>query len=167
VVPDTSPEIPEPHAHAYYRYADAGQQQTIDITRYNPSWVSTGGDMISTTQDLHTFIAALNSGKLLPAELLSEMRTPHPTGIPNMDYGLGVFVVTTDCGGTVISHNGGTVGSVALMYSTPDGGTTLTAALNYVDDADLSKATAFQDAQRRLVNEVFCGGPADPVRPAD
>ncbi|SMD24877.1 serine hydrolase domain-containing protein [Kibdelosporangium aridum] len=167
VVPDTSPEIPEPHAHAYYRYEDAGRQKTIDITRHNPSWVSTGGDMISTTQDLHTFISALNGGQLLPTELLAEMRTPHPTGIPNMDYGLGVFVVTTDDGGTVISHNGGTVGSAAEMYSTPDGSKTLTAALTWVADADMAIATAFHDARQRLVNEVFCGGQAEPAQPTD
>ncbi|MEV4357799.1 serine hydrolase domain-containing protein [Nonomuraea sp. NPDC049625] len=155
VVPDASPEIPEPHAHAYYRYEDAGEQQTIDITRQNPSWISTGGDMISTTQDLHTFVSALLGGKLLPAPLLAEMCTPHPTGIPNMDYGLGVFVVTTDDGGTVISHNGAAVGHAALMYSAPDGSKTLTAALSCVDDAGLSIAAAFQKAQQRLLNEVF------------
>lgn len=158
VVPDASPEIPEPHAHAYYRYEDAGEQKTIDITRQNPSWISSGGDMISTTQDLHTFISALLGGTLLPAPLLAEMCTPHPTGIPNMDYGLGVFVVNTDGGGTVISHNGAAVGHAALMYGTPDGSKTLTAALNCVDDADLSLGEAFQKAQQRLVNEVFCGG---------
>ncbi|MER6943788.1 serine hydrolase domain-containing protein [Nonomuraea sp. NPDC000554] len=167
VVPDASPEIPEPHAHAYYRYEDAGEQKTIDITRQNPSWISSGGDMISTTQDLHTFISALLGGKLLPAPLLAEMCTPHPTGIPNMDYGLGVFVVKTDGGGTVISHNGAAVGHAALMYGTPDGSKTLTAALNCVDDADLAIATAFQNAQQRLVNEVFCGGQADPAQPTD
>jgi D-alanyl-D-alanine carboxypeptidase len=158
VVPDASPEIPEPHAHAYYRYEDAGEQKTIDITRQNPSWISSGGDMISTTRDLHTFISALLGGRLLPAPLLAEMCTPHPTGIPNMDYGLGVFVVHTDGGGTVISHNGAAVGHAALMCSTPDGSKTLTAALNCVDDADLSIGEAFQNAQQRLVNEVFCGG---------
>jgi D-alanyl-D-alanine carboxypeptidase len=167
VVPDASPEIPEPHAHAYYRYTDADQQKTIDVTRHNPSWISTGGDMISTTQDLHTFISALNAGKLLPAKLLAEMRTPHPTGIPNMGYGLGVFVVTTDGGGTVITHNGATVGSAALMYSTPDGSKTLTAALNCVDDATMSIAAAFQNAQQRLVNEVFRGGQPEPAQPTD
>jgi D-alanyl-D-alanine carboxypeptidase len=83
-----------------------------------------------------------------------------------MDYGLGVFVVNTD-GGTVISHNGAAVGHAALMYSTPDGSKTLTAALNCVDDADLSIATAFLNAQQRLVNEVFCGGQADPAQPTD
>ena len=167
VVPDASPEIPEPHAHAYYRYEDAGEQKTVDVTRQNPSWISSGGDMISTTQDLHTFISALLGGKLLPAPLLAEMCTPHPTGIPNMDYGLGVFVQDTDGGGTVITHNGGTAGHAALMYSTPDGSKTLTAALNYVDDAALSMATAFQKATQRLVKEVFCGGQADPAQPTD
>ncbi|MEV0236401.1 serine hydrolase domain-containing protein [Nonomuraea sp. NPDC050786] len=167
VVPDASPEIPEPHAHASYRYEEDGEQKTIDITRQNPSWISTGGDMISTTQDLHTFVSALLGGRLLPAPLLAEMCTPHPTGIPNMDYGLGVFVVRTEDGGTLISHNGAAVGHAALMYSTPDGSKTLIAALNCVDDAGLSIATAFQNAQRRLVNQVFRGGQADPAQPAD
>ncbi|MEU6074170.1 serine hydrolase domain-containing protein [Micromonospora sp. NPDC047074] len=161
VVPDASPELPEPHARAYYRYDDT----TVDVTRQNPSWISTGGDMISTTQDLHTFISALLGGKLLPAPLLAEMCTPHPTGIPNMDYGLGVFVVTTDGGGTVITHNGAAVGHAALMYSTPDGSRTLTAALNCVDDAGLSIAAAFQNAQQGLLKEVFGGGQADPAQP--
>lgn len=166
VVPDASPEIPEPHAHIYYRYEEAGRHKTIDITRYNPSWVSTGGDMISTSQDLATFISALVGGRLLPAPLLAEMCTPHATGIPNMDYGLGVFVQKTECGGTVITHNGGNVGSASLMYSTPDGGKTLTAVLNWVDDADMSIAAAFQNAQQRLVSAVFCGEQSDPARPA-
>ncbi|MDX3105420.1 serine hydrolase domain-containing protein [Nonomuraea angiospora] len=156
VVPDTSPEIPAPHAHAYYRYGEAGREETVDVTRQNPSWISTGGDMISTTQDLHTFISALVGGRLLPAELLAEMCTPEPKA----GYGLGVFVQETACGGTVITHNGGIAGHGALMYSTPDGSRTLTAALNYVDDVTMSLAEAFQKATRRLVDEVFCGGQA-------
>jgi D-alanyl-D-alanine carboxypeptidase len=153
VVPDASPEIPEPHAHAYYRYDDAGQEKTVDVTRQNPSWISTGGDMISTTQDLHTFISALMGGKLLPAELLAEMCTPHPKA----GYGLGVFVQEAG-GGTVITHNGGIAGHGALMYSTADGSKTLTATLNYVDDVAMSLAQAFQTALKSLVEEVF--GPA-------
>ncbi|WP_327725059.1 serine hydrolase domain-containing protein [Streptomyces europaeiscabiei] len=164
VVPDTSVEIPGPHPHAYYRYEDAGQQKTVDVTRQNPSWISTGGDMISTTQDLHTFISALMGGKLLPAPLLAEMCTPHPkTG-----YGLGVFVQDAGVdGGTVITHNGGIAGHAALMYSTPDGSKTLTAALNYVDDAALSMAEAFHKATQSLVKEVFGGGQAMPADAAE
>ncbi|GGN59608.1 serine hydrolase [Actinoplanes lobatus] len=151
LLPEASPEIPEPFAHAYHRDGDI-----IDVTRQNPSWISAGGDMISTTRDLHTFISALTGGRLLPGPLLAEMCTPYPTGIPDMDYGLGVFVLTTP-GGTIISHNGAAVGHAALMYSTPDGSRTLTAALSCVDDAGLSIAPAFQRAQQRLLAEVFTG----------
>lgn len=118
--------------------------------------------MISTTQDLHTFFAALQSGKLLPAPLLAEMRKPDPT----LGYGLGVFVQdgTTpspfpppSCGVTVLTHNGGVQGYATLMYSTPDGSKTLTASLNYVDDAAQSMAGPFRTGLRKLVDVVFCG----------
>lgn len=159
VVPDASPELPRPHAHAYYAYDEAGERRTVDVTRHNPSWVSTGGDMISTTQDLATFISALLGGRLLPASLLAEMCTPHPIGIPGMGYGLGLFV--RDLGdGTVITHNGGMAGYAALMFSTPDGRKTMTAMLTCVDDSGMSIAPAFMNAQQRLVDEVFGTGGA-------
>ncbi|MFF0741782.1 serine hydrolase domain-containing protein [Streptomyces sp. NPDC004111] len=154
-LPETGPEIPEPHAHAYYRYEEDGVTRTVDVTRQNPSWISTGGDMISTGQDLHTFISALLGGRLLPAPLLAEMCDPHPKA----GYGLGVFVQPLgDGGGTVVTHNGGMAGHGALMYSTPDGSKTLTATLNYVDDAALSLAAAFQQAVQSLVEVVFGNG---------
>jgi D-alanyl-D-alanine carboxypeptidase len=49
------------------------------------------------------------------------------------------------------------MGSAALMYASADGGRTLTAGLTWVDDADMSIAPAFQTAQKRLVDVVFCG----------
>ncbi|MCX0241936.1 serine hydrolase domain-containing protein [Streptomyces drozdowiczii] len=152
-LPETETGLAEPHAHGYYRYEEeGGQETTVDVTRQNPSWISTGGDMISTTHDLHTFISALTGGKLLSAPLLAEMFRPHPKA----GYGLGVFVqdIGPD-GGKVITHNGGMAGHAALMYSTPDGTRTLTAALNYVDDASMSMAQAFQQATQALVQEVF------------
>ncbi|NUP66545.1 MAG: alkaline D-peptidase, partial [Nonomuraea sp.] len=85
------------------------------------------------------------------AGLLAEMFTPHPT----VPYGLGVFVQDTGSSGTVISHNGGHGGHGALMYGTADGTKTLTAALNYVDDAELSLSEAFQKALQSLVKAVF------------
>ncbi|MDE3722148.1 serine hydrolase [Nocardiopsis sp. N85] len=161
VVPGTETEVPEPHAHAYYRYEEDGREKTVDVTRQNPSWISSGGDMISTTQDLHTFISALVGGGLLPAPLLAEMCGPHPES----GYGLGVFVQEAGPdGGTVITHNGGIAGHAGLMYCSPDGGRTLTASLNYVDDADMSLAEAFQKATRRLVEEVFGGMGTEPAR---
>ncbi|MEV0646148.1 serine hydrolase domain-containing protein [Phytomonospora sp. NPDC050363] len=164
VLPEASPEIPEPHAHGYYRYEDAGRSKVADVTRMSPSWVSSAGDMISTTKDLHTFVSALMGGRLLPAALLAEMRTPHPKS-GDFRYGLGLFVEDIDCGVTVFHHNGGFAGWAALMYSTPDGGTTLTASLT-IGDGELdfaAAAQAFEKAKRRLVTEVFCGGQTEPV----
>lgn len=146
----TGQEVPEPHAHAHYRYDDGGEERTIDVTRLDPSWISSGGDMISTTADLATFIRALVRGELLPAPLLAEMLDPHP----EVGYGLGVFVQET-ASGKVITHNGGALGHGALMYTTADGAKTLTAALNYVDDADLSLSQAFQTVTKKLVEKVF------------
>ena len=40
VVPGTSPAIPGPHAHGYYRYEDAGEWKTVNISRQNPSWIA-------------------------------------------------------------------------------------------------------------------------------
>ncbi|MFG2071845.1 serine hydrolase domain-containing protein [Nonomuraea maritima] len=153
IAPGTSTELPEPHAHAYYRYEDGGQERTVDVTSQNPSWISAGGDMISTTQDLHTFISALMGGRLLPASLLAEMRDPHP----KIGYGLGLFAQELSSGGTVFHHNGGIDGYAALMYSTPDGDMTLTASLTYVDDAAQSLAGTFQQSLQKLVDEVFNG----------
>ncbi|MEV7122283.1 serine hydrolase domain-containing protein [Kitasatospora griseola] len=152
VAPGVSPEIPEPHNRSYYRYPDGGRERIVDVTRQNPSWVGAGGDLISTTRDLHTYFSALLGGRLLPAELLAEMRTPEATA----GYGLGVFAQQTDAG-TVYHHNGATMGSAALMYGTADGARTLTAGLTWVDDADLTIAPAFLTAQQRLVDAVFCG----------
>ncbi|MFE0605469.1 serine hydrolase domain-containing protein [Streptomyces sp. NPDC058892] len=154
VVPTTEPDIAEPYAHAYYRYEEDGRQKTVDVTRQNPSWISSGGDMISTTRDLHTFISSLLGGRLLPAPLLAEMCTPHPKA----GYGLGVFVQDIGSDGvTVITHNGSLSGNAALMYSTPDGTKTLTASLTYVDDAARSMAAAFQTTTQKLLEEVFDG----------
>ncbi|WP_260696924.1 hypothetical protein [Streptomyces sp. 130] len=55
-------------------------------------------------------------------------------------------------------------GHAALMYSTPDGAKTLTAALNYVDDASMSMAQAFQQATQTLVQEVFGDSDSDTAR---
>jgi D-alanyl-D-alanine carboxypeptidase len=157
-VPGTSPDIPGPHAHGYYRYQDGDQWKVVDVSRQNLSLLAGAGDMISTTEDLHTFFAALNSGKLLPASLLAEMRKPHPKS-GDYRYGLGLFVqdLGPDCGGvTVLHHNGGPPGGYgALMYSTPDGSKTLTASLT-TGDAAINPAEEYQKAVRRVVNEVFC-----------
>jgi D-alanyl-D-alanine carboxypeptidase len=159
-VASTSPDLPEPHAHGYCRYQDGDQRKVADVTRQNPSMLRAAGDLISTTRDLHTFISALMGGKLLPATLLTEMRTPY--GILN--YGLGLFVQQID-GGTIYHHNGGAPGGYgALMYSTPDGTTTLTASLT-MGDADIEMAEVFPKVLDMLITTVFSSSRSEPAQP--
>ncbi|MFI6786157.1 serine hydrolase domain-containing protein [Nonomuraea sp. NPDC050383] len=164
VVPGNRTELPGPHAHGYYRYQDAGQQKVVDISRQNLSLLAGAGDLISTTRDLHTFISALMSGKLLPAPLLAEMRKPYG----KYNYGFGLFVqdLGPNCG-TVYQHNGSPPhGYGALMYSSPDGSKTLTASVTWVDEATRGPAKDFQKLVDGLVKEVFCGGPAGAAEEA-
>ncbi|WP_349426192.1 serine hydrolase domain-containing protein [Microbacterium sp. LWS13-1.2] len=138
----------------------SGEAHTTDVTEHNPSWISSGGDMISTSQDLQRFISSIASGTLLPAELHAEMCATRETPIPGMGYGPGVFVQDLGAHGRVITHNGGAAGFAALMYATPDGRRTMTATLNYVDDAAMSLAVPFQQGSQRLVDAVFRTGRA-------
>jgi D-alanyl-D-alanine carboxypeptidase len=152
-MPNGETTLPDPHPHAYYRYEDEGQERIADVTEQDPSWVSTGGDMVSTSKDLQVFITALVTGELLPETLLAEMFTVHE----KVPYGLGVFVHELPTG-TVITHNGGIAGHAALMYASADGTRVLTAGLNYVDDKDLSMSGPFQAANQRILEEVFGTG---------
>ncbi|MFI1154613.1 serine hydrolase domain-containing protein [Streptomyces sp. NPDC020817] len=158
VLGGSDPQLPEPHAHGYYRYQDAGAWKVADVSRQNPSMLFAAGDTMTTTRDLHTFFAALNGGKLLPAPLLAEMRKPYG----ELGYGLGLFVqdLGPEHGGTVYHHNGGAPGGYgALMYSTPDGSRTLTAGLT-TGDAPTDPARTFPEALDALVKQVFTADPA-------
>jgi len=155
VQPTSETDIAEPYAHAYYRYELDGEEQTIDVTESNPSWISSGGDMISTSRDLQTFISSIATGGLLSDQMRAEMCATRETPIPGMGYGLGLFVQDLGEHGTVITHNGGAAGHAALMYSTPDGRRTMTGTLNYVDDAAMTLALPFQQGSQRLVDAVF------------
>ncbi|WP_200824201.1 serine hydrolase domain-containing protein [Nonomuraea solani] len=153
----TRTRLPGPHAHGYYQKEDT----VVDISRQNLSLLAGAGDLIATTQDLATFSSALNDGRLLPAALLAEMRKPHP----KMGYGLGLYVQDLGPGcGTVYQHNGSPPhGYGALMYSSPDGRTTLTGSVTWVDSATRGPAKDFQKLLNELVQEVFCDGPAKPA----
>ncbi|MDP9866935.1 MULTISPECIES: serine hydrolase domain-containing protein [Streptosporangium] len=172
VVPGVRSGMPAPYAHAYYRYQDAaGRWKVIDVTRQNPSWISAAGEIISTTEDLHTFFSALNDGTLISAELLAEMRRPHPNSAGLFgSYGLGLYVQDTGpkCDGIILNHNGSSNGYGALMFSTPDGKKTLTASIT-TGDAAVDVATEFPKALNNLVMTVFCDGQArsaDAAEPA-
>ncbi|MFF5288855.1 serine hydrolase domain-containing protein [Paractinoplanes globisporus] len=148
-VPGTSPVIPGPHPHGYAPVERNGETRLADLTEMNPSLLSAAGGMISTTRDLNRFFAALLGGRLLPARLLGEMKTP---GVAGARYGLGLaWWRDTSCGVRVYGNDGDAVAYQAWSYSTEDGRRQATLGLtpNFRGDPD----KAVDD----FLNDAFCG----------
>jgi D-alanyl-D-alanine carboxypeptidase len=112
-IPGTSPYIRGPHAHGYV--PKDGEQ--LDFTELNPTLFGAAGDLISTTHDLNRFFAALLGGRLLPPELLREMKEP---GIDGGRYGLGLSWHTTACGVRVYGNDGDALAYQAYSFATED-----------------------------------------------
>jgi D-alanyl-D-alanine carboxypeptidase len=112
-MPGTSPYIRGPHPHGYVP-KDGG---LIDFTELNPTLFGAGGDMISTTHDLNRFFAALLGGRLLPARLLEEMKTP---GTKGGTYGRGLSWHDTTCGIRVYGNDGDALAYQAYSFATED-----------------------------------------------
>ncbi|MFI6097111.1 serine hydrolase domain-containing protein [Lentzea sp. NPDC051213] len=113
VLPGDNDRIDGPHAHGYWAIGG----KPVDITRFNTSVFWAEGNIVSTTKDLDTFVAALASGRLLrPAQQQELTRT---TAV-SPGYGLGVSIQVLPCGTTVWGHDGGVPGSGSLVLTTPD-----------------------------------------------
>jgi len=114
VLPGNDVEVPGPHAHGYYPDAKG---RPVDVTRLNPSWGGAAGEMISTTRDLDTFLAALLDGRLLAQAQQEELTR---TTAVSPEYGLGVSVTPLSCT-TIYGHDGSIHGYAAMMVGTPAG----------------------------------------------
>lgn len=116
----TTNAFPKPHAQGYTTQ-DADNAVTT-ATDWNPSWGWSAGAMISTLEDMHIWVPALATGKLLTPEMQAQrLQTVSPPGTPPGDgYGVGIF----DIGGW-IGHNGSLPGYQTVGVYLPEKQTTL------------------------------------------
>jgi D-alanyl-D-alanine carboxypeptidase len=135
--------VAEPHAHGYLQPADP----PVDVTRLNPSWGWSAGEMISTTADLDRFTAALLQGKLLAAAQFAELTKSLPF---SNGYGLGIATIPLPCGVDVIGHDGGIHGYTSAVASTKDTKTRL--ELSATSGPVAGDLAGFE----QVLNEVFC-----------
>ncbi|MCP2258892.1 D-alanyl-D-alanine carboxypeptidase [Streptoalloteichus tenebrarius] len=164
-VPGTRFDIPGPHAHGYFSYRENGKLSVHDITRLNPSWGGSAGEMISTTKDLDRFITALLGGRLLSPELLAEMRKMRPAD-EGQRYGLGLAELDMGpgCGGPFYGHTGGIHGYNSYLFSNADGSkrfemSLTTGAIDPEDGAALDKLAK---SLGKVLNLGLCGKAAAP-----
>ena len=109
--PSTSNRIPEPYTHGYlygsssvittgipdppYTPAfiaavEAGKIQPNDYTGVNPSFATAAGGVISTADDLETWIRALVGGRVLNAKYQRIWRDSLKPASNGLDYGYGI-----------------------------------------------------------------------------
>jgi len=151
IIPGTSPLIAGPHADGY---SDLGGNTPVNVTALNPSAADAAGSMISTTDDLSRFYAALVGGRLLAPAQLAEMEatTAAPggaEGFPGARYGLGLDWFPLPCGG-YFGHSGGIPGYSTWDAVTPHTGRTVVVSIT----GDEGKDT--QGTINTLVDQELC-----------
>ncbi|WP_028594903.1 serine hydrolase domain-containing protein [Paenibacillus assamensis] len=125
-LPGNSTLIPgSKHARGYAPV----HMKLVDVTQINPSWGDAAGDMISTGQDLSTFMSALLGGKLLKEEQLKQMLTTVKT-VEGVEYGLGIFPKKLPNGQVLWGHTGGIHGYISFSFGTLDGKHTMVLNIN-------------------------------------
>ncbi|MFJ2175758.1 serine hydrolase domain-containing protein [Streptomyces sp. NPDC087851] len=92
------PYLHGPHVHGYQLMSDGRLE---DATVFNQSAAYGSGEMVSTTRDVETFLAALFAGELLPPHLLEHMFTLPPPEVRMVDgtparYSAGLQTVTVN-----------------------------------------------------------------------
>jgi D-alanyl-D-alanine carboxypeptidase len=95
-------------------------------TNYHPQWVY-HGLLVGSAEAAARILDGIVGGKLLPGELVSEMRRPIPLGeeIPGrpcrkFGYGLGMMIAGESPAGAYCGHTGHDKTSVAAVYHFPD-----------------------------------------------
>ncbi len=120
--------LPGRNSHGYSRTA-AGRWEDVTAV-VHPSIAGAAGEMVSTARDVDRFYRALLTGRLLPRDLLAQMRTMRPIG-SGFGYGLGLLSTTPpDCGTTGYGHTGGIPGFLSQSSQAADGRSGFTGLIN-------------------------------------
>ncbi|CCH27533.1 serine hydrolase domain-containing protein [Actinosynnema sp. NPDC047251] len=157
-LPGTRTGIPGPNAHSYIAYRHEGRLKVVDGTTMNPSWAGAAGEIISSTEDLDTFIDSLVGGRLLSSRSLAEMRRTVPTaGVDRVGLGLFEYRFTPDC--AAIGHTGGTQSVTSYLFTTPDRTKRVEFSITHgvLDGGDPASREKFDAAHRKLATVALCG----------
>lgn len=155
--PGTSPYVPQPTATAYTRFP--GEEELTDTSLAADG--GPDGGIISTNQDVNTFLRALMDGTLLPPEQLAEMQRTVPAedfAGPGTEYGLGIAWAPRCGDGEGFWFHGGTsFGTTSETGVTEDGTAAANAAAFTTDFADQQAFEEQAAAAQTLVEHALCG----------
>lgn len=113
------------HPKGYVR--EPVSDELRDFTEMDSGWGWAAGQLVSTPQDVNTFLRALLTGKLLGPAQLGQMRTTVDMGDGGR-YGLGLMEIPLSCGGVAWGH-GGVIPGYSVHNGATDEGRAVTVAL--------------------------------------
>lgn len=144
--------IPAPFARGYGFQLGQPNDPLLHFTDLNPSLAWAAGALISDLGDLQRFFRALLRGRLLPPALLTEMKTPFPTG-RGFGYGLGLIVIQT-ASGPIFGHDGAIPGFHDVALNSEDGRRQVALVVN-AEFATPAVGAAFQQVITTLDTRLF------------
>jgi D-alanyl-D-alanine carboxypeptidase len=105
--------LPGEHVHGYL-----SSTVPLDVTNFEPAVWGAAGALVSSPDDMNTFITALLAGNVLPPAMLAEMQKT----VPYLEggYGLGLVSVPLSCG-LAWGHGGFVAGYQTLGLALPNG----------------------------------------------
>jgi D-alanyl-D-alanine carboxypeptidase len=135
-----------PFAHGY----EVSHGAPVDVTDDPGSAVTLDGNLVSTGEDVTTFLVALLDGRVVPDQQLREMMATVPLGHDSAQrYGLGLSATTLSCGVTVWGHTGDGPGYLSVMAE-PLGGPAV--AVTFTQ----STSAAQGDPRRDVLESLYC-----------
>ncbi len=157
--PGRSPDLPDPHARAYMRFA-AGEP-LVDVTRLIN--VDASGGLVTTTDDLNRFLRAMLGGDLLLPEQLRQMKDTVETDEsvqrvwPGATYGLGIMNIPLECGGSYWGNSGSDPGWGNDKGVTDDGERSVVSSWSTEDVTDPDQALRQARTFVALTDDALCG----------
>ena len=128
----TSTAFPAPHAQGYTNntvkcLVSGGRacRQTVNATKWSPSWGWAAAAMISTLGDLHRWARDVATGKLLTRASQRQRLRFHATGVRHVGYGLAL----SNSNGW-LGHTGGVPGYQSLTIYLPSARATVVVLIN-------------------------------------
>jgi D-alanyl-D-alanine carboxypeptidase len=172
---DTS--LPTPYSHGYmygktfYALADdpypadvqaairAGTEKPIDYTHQNSSYATAAGGVISTADDLATWMKALVSGKVFDADYqqqwLTSLQAEDPDAPDGQKYGYGISYQGFGPNAQMYYHGGELPGFNSFMGYDPENDVTLVIWTNLTLSPD---ATTTANAMLpTILDEIYAG----------
>ncbi len=114
---DEGTVVPLPAANGFRKV----KGEAINVTHWGTSYNSAAGAVVSTLGDLRRWARVLASGALLNNKLQQERLEWVQTGIPGLEYGLGIARFY----GNLIGHDGALFGYESMMAYSPTLQTTI------------------------------------------